>query len=178
MRALRAPLPSHASAARGHAQAKRGCTGEFSSTDDRAISHGVVRCSSFLSATFVLRFVLSEWMFSVAQTACPTDHGCVVLLGFLCHIAAVEDLAARASSRVERNLDKVHQVAYLVWIKLGTPVGLLSALFVGVDLLRLAVVGSGPWCGLVVLTGGCIAAFVCAFVRLMVFFKASLPSCG
>ncbi|KAI8617743.1 hypothetical protein BC830DRAFT_1112118 [Chytriomyces sp. MP71] len=125
----------------------------------------------FLSATFVLRFVLSEWMFSVAQAACPTEHGCVVVLGFLCHIAAVEDLAVRASARIERNLDKVHQVAYLVWIKLGTPVGLLSALFVCVDSFRLAAVGSGPWCGLVVLTGGCVASFVCTFVRLLAFFK-------
>ncbi|KAJ3093564.1 hypothetical protein HK100_006546, partial [Physocladia obscura] len=108
----------------------------------------------FFVTTFVVRVVLSEWMFYVMQDVSlvcwrsvlnglyrcdeilTVQRQCFVLIAFLLHLCAVEMIGHRAEKYFEENLDRVHYIAWLIWMKFGTPVGLLSSLIASVLMLR------------------------------------------
>ncbi|KAJ3088126.1 hypothetical protein HK100_008148, partial [Physocladia obscura] len=60
----------------------------------------------------------------------------LIIAAFLLHLCAVELIARRAEKFIEKNLDRVHYIAWLIWIKLGIPVGLLSSLIALLLMLR------------------------------------------
>ncbi|ORY49498.1 hypothetical protein BCR33DRAFT_847459 [Rhizoclosmatium globosum] len=105
---------------------------------------------AYLSITFCVRFFLTEWMFGRAVVAAHAGRagnvhvrGCgsvaeavLVMAAYLLHLVGVESIAATAGARIEKRLDKVHHVAWLVWIHVGSPVGALSALVGCFNLLK------------------------------------------
>ncbi|KAJ3386297.1 hypothetical protein HDU84_001640 [Entophlyctis sp. JEL0112] len=134
----------------------------------------------FLATTFVLRFLLTEWVFggfyrSAGGLGRPAMRQCIVMAVFWLHLVAVEDVSSRMESSVESNLDKGHLVAFYIWMKLGSLMGVLSSLVAWILMLKAVFSLLGPYdlvtLIVVVIVLVNIVLFFCALWRLLVFVK-------
>ncbi|KAJ3352836.1 hypothetical protein HDU83_007638 [Entophlyctis luteolus] len=139
-----------------------------------------MRLYLFLGASFIVRFLLTEWVFAGFYR---TGGGlrrhavrqCAIMGVFWLHLFAAHDAASRMESSAQTNLDKGHLVAFYIWMKLGSPMGVLSSGIAWMLTLRAVSSRLSPYdavpLALAIIIFVNIVVFCCSFWKLLLFVK-------